>query len=88
MYTVHWGRGYLCAAVVMVYGLWRRVRLWRMGQPALRTDQIRPGGWAGYMLMPWARGATSPSLPGLMHSLIFYSFIRTFSLPRRWSHRL
>jgi Fe-S oxidoreductase len=32
MYPIHWSLVILCRALV-VYGLWRRVRLWRMGQP-------------------------------------------------------
>ncbi len=38
-YTVHWIIVILCG-MVMVYGLWRRVRLWRMGRPAMRTDHV------------------------------------------------
>ena len=36
MYTLHWALVLLCG-VLVVYGLWRRVRLWRMGRPADRT---------------------------------------------------
>jgi heterodisulfide reductase subunit C/nitrate reductase gamma subunit len=77
MYTVHWVVVILCG-VVMVYGLWRRVRLWRMGKPAMRTDQA--GRRVGRLLL-YALGQRrniSQPYPGLMHSLIFYGFIVFF----------
>jgi len=77
MYTVHWIVVILCG-MVMVYGLWRRVRLWRMGQPAMRTDQV--GRRLGRLLL-YALGQRrniSQPYPGLMHSLIFYGFIIFF----------
>ena len=77
MYTVHWIVVVLCG-MVMVYGLWRRVRLWRMGQAAMRTDQIdrRLGRLLLYAL--GQRRNISQAYPGLMHSLIFYSFVVFF----------
>ncbi len=67
----------LCGALV-VYGLWRRVRLWRMGQPAARTDQVgkRIGGLLLYGL--GQRRILSQPYPGLMHGLIFYGFVVFF----------
>jgi len=77
IYTVHWVVVILCG-VVMTYGLWRRVRLWRMGRPALRTGQV--GRRLGRLLL-YALGQRrniSQPYPGLMHSLIFYGFIVFF----------
>jgi len=77
MYPIHWALVILCGALV-VYGLWRRVRLWRMGQPAVRTDQIgrRIGGLLRYAL--GQRRILSQPYPGLMHGLIFFSFVAFF----------
>ncbi len=77
MYPVHWSLVILCGALV-VYGLWRRVRLWRMGQPTVRTDQIgkRIKGLLLYGL--GQRRILAEPYPGLMHGLIFYSFVVFF----------
>lgn len=77
MYPIHWALVILCGALV-VYGLWRRVRLWRMGRPAKRTDQLgrRLSGLLVYGLGQ-RRILAQPS-PGLMHSLIFYGFFAFF----------
>ena len=44
-YPSHWALVIFCGALV-VYGLWLRVRLWRMGGPAKRTERLdrRIGG--------------------------------------------
>ena len=77
MYALHWGMVIACGALV-VYGLWRRVRLWRMGRAANRTDQMgkRFGGLLLYAL--GQRRILSQAGPGLMHGLIFYGFVAFF----------
>lgn len=77
MYTLHWALVLVCGTL-MVYGLWRRVRLWRMGRPARRTDQIGPriGGLLLYGL--GQRRILAQAYPGLMHGLIFYGFVAFF----------
>lgn len=77
MYPIHWALVIL-AGMSVVYGLWRRVRLWRMGRPAARTDQIgrRIGGLLLYAL--GQRRVLSQAYPGLMHGLIFYGFVAFF----------
>ncbi len=74
MYPIHWALVILCGLLV-AYGLWRRVRLWRMGRPASRTDRLgaRLGGLLRYALGQW-RVLAQP-YPGLMHGLIFYGFL-------------
>lgn len=76
-YHLHWVITFLCGALV-VYGLWLRVRLWRMGQPALRTDHLgrRVGGLLLYGL--GQRRVLAQRYPGLMHGLIFYGFVVFF----------
>ena len=77
MYTIHWIVVIVCGALV-VYGLWRRVRLWREGGPALRTDRAgrRIGGLLLYALAQ--RRVLAQAYPGLMHGLIFYGFVVFF----------
>jgi Fe-S oxidoreductase/nitrate reductase gamma subunit len=77
LYPIHWAVVVFCGALV-VYGLWRRVRLWRMGGPAARTDQVgrRMGGLLLYAL--GQRRVLSQPYPGLMHGLIFYGFVAFF----------
>jgi Fe-S oxidoreductase/nitrate reductase gamma subunit len=77
MYPFHWVLVILCG-VLVVYGLWRRVRLWRMGRTAMRTDQVgkRIGGLLLYGL--GQRRILAQPYPGLMHGLIFYSFLAFF----------
>ncbi len=73
-YPIHWTLVILCGLLV-AYGLWRRIRLWRMGRPIHRTDRMgwRLGGLALYALGQWR--VFSQGYPGLMHGLIFYSFV-------------
>jgi uncharacterized membrane protein (UPF0182 family) len=77
MYAIHWVVVVICGALV-VYGLWRRVRLWRMGQPTARMDKVgkRDGGLLLYGL--GQRRILSQPYPGLMHGLIFFSFLAFF----------
>ena len=77
MYTLHWALVLTCG-VLMVYGLWRRARLWAMGRPALRTDQIgrRLLGLLFYGL--GQRRVLAQAYPGWMHGLIFYGFVAFF----------
>jgi Fe-S oxidoreductase/nitrate reductase gamma subunit len=77
LYPIHWALVIFCGALV-VYGLWRRVRLWRMGGAAVRTDQAgrRIGGLLLYAL--GQRRILSQPYPGLMHGLIFYGFVAFF----------
>lgn len=77
MYPIHWALVILCGAIV-VYGLWRRVRLWNMGRPAGRRDHAgrRLGGLLLYAL--GQRRVLAQAYPGLMHGLIFYGFFAFF----------
>ncbi len=77
MYTIHWVVVVLCGAL-LVYGLWRRIRLWREGGPVRRTDRAggRIGGLLLYALGQWR--VLSQRYPGLMHGLIFYGFVIFF----------
>jgi Fe-S oxidoreductase/nitrate reductase gamma subunit len=74
---VHWALVILCGFLV-AYGLWRRIRLWRMGRPARRTDHPgrRTGGLLLYAL--GQRRVLAQAYPGLMHGLIFYGFFAFF----------
>ncbi len=73
----HWALVILCGFLV-AYGLWTRIRLWRIGRPALRTDHLarRLGGLLLYAL--GQRRVLAQAYPGLMHGLIFYGFFAFF----------
>jgi Fe-S oxidoreductase/nitrate reductase gamma subunit len=77
MYTIHWILVIFCGALV-VYGLWRRVRLWRMGRPVNRLDNL--GARFGSLLVHGLgqRRILDQAYPGLMHGLIFYGFVAFF----------
>jgi Fe-S oxidoreductase/nitrate reductase gamma subunit len=77
MYAIHWAVAILCGALV-VYGLWRRVRLWREGRPVRRTERVgrRVGALLLYAL--GQRRVLEQAYPGLMHGLIFYGFVVFF----------
>ncbi len=72
IYPLHWSPVILCGALV-VYSLWRRIRLWRMGQPVTRTDRLRTRLGGLLLLGPGQRRILSQPYPGLRHALIFYS---------------
>jgi len=64
------------AMAAFAYGLWRRVRFWRAG----KADGERLGEWGRrfWLLVKELLGQTrvrGSRLPGVFHSLIFYSFL-------------
>jgi Fe-S oxidoreductase/nitrate reductase gamma subunit len=77
MYPFHWAFVIVCGALV-VYGLWRRVRLWRMGQSTVRTNHLRQRVGGLLLFALGQRRILSQAYPGLMHGLIFYSFVAFF----------
>lgn len=72
---------YITAAIaigVFVYGYWRRVRQWRQGQPATRTDH--PGERIKRVLL-YALGqlrVLAQRYAGIMHLGLFWGFILLF----------
>jgi len=77
MYSLHWALVVLCG-VLVVYGLWRRIRLWRMGRAAERTDRVGQRMGALLLFGLGQRRILSQAYPGLMHGLIFYGFVVFF----------
>jgi Fe-S oxidoreductase/nitrate reductase gamma subunit len=77
IYGLHWGLVILCG-ILVVFGLWRRVRLWRMGQPTVRTDQVGRRIGSLFLYALGQRRVLARTYPGLMHGLIFYSFVVFF----------
>ena len=60
------------------YGIWRRVRIWRLGKNAVRWD--RPGVRLRLMMVR-AFGHTNllkDRVPGIMHALMFFGFLILF----------
>lgn len=60
---------------ILGYGIWRRIRLWRLGKPVDRRDDP-PERWRS--LIRFGVGQTRvlrETYPGLMHVLIFWGFL-------------
>lgn len=66
------------ALAVLGYGLYRRIRLWKQGQPSLRFDHLgrRLGNVAKYVLAQ--AKVANEAYPGLMHVAIFAGFVILF----------
>src|SRR5205823_1615642 len=67
------------ALAVFAYGIWRRVRLWRLGAAVVRWD--RPGVRFRAMLVRAFGHANllKDRVPGIMHALIFFGFLVLFA---------
>jgi Fe-S oxidoreductase/nitrate reductase gamma subunit len=71
---------YMYATMVLAlgifgYGVWRRYRLWRLGQPVVRWDHPRE---RLRRLLVYGLGQASvlkDRLPGVMHGLIYFGFL-------------
>ena len=68
----------LLSFLILIYGLWRRTRVWLRGRPAMRSDRVaqRIGGMIsdGFVQL---RTLSQP-LPGLMHKGIFLGIVFLF----------
>ncbi len=64
----------LIAAVLLGYGIWRRVLLWRLGRPENRLDRIPRRIWGLVSEILGHRKQLRDIYPGLMHLFIFYGF--------------
>ncbi len=68
---------YLFAAAaigVMSYGIYQRVRLWRLGGGEMRTDNPVKRLWGVVDELLFHRRMLRDTYPGLMHLFIFYGF--------------
>ena len=68
---------YLLAAIaigVMSYGIYQRVRLWRLGGGELRTDNPVKRLWGVVDELVLHRRMLRDTYPGLIHLFIFYGF--------------
>ncbi len=66
------------ALLVFAYGVWRRLRIWRLGRRAVVWD--RPGARLRRLLAAIAHATLfRKRLPGLMHALIFFGFLILFA---------
>ncbi|OGO17284.1 MAG: hypothetical protein A2Z14_18700 [Chloroflexi bacterium RBG_16_48_8] len=68
----------LLTALVFIYGVWRRLRRWRMGKPERRTDQL--GSRLRSVIVQAIgqfRTAQDP-YPGIMHLTIFWGMVALF----------
>ncbi len=64
--------------VVLGYGLYRRMRLWRQGQPSLRFDYLGRRLWNVVRYVLGQAKVVNEAFPGLMHVSIFLGFLVLF----------
>jgi Fe-S oxidoreductase/nitrate reductase gamma subunit len=68
----------LIAVIVLILGIRKRIKLWKLGQPEKRTDQI----WTRIKSVLWfgfGHGRTLKELyPGIFHFLLFWGFVILF----------
>jgi Fe-S oxidoreductase/nitrate reductase gamma subunit len=65
-------------AVVFLYGMYRRYRLWMMGKPEKRTDQPKERLKSVWAYVMGHKRMLRDIYPGWMHLLIFYGFLVPF----------
>lgn len=66
------------ALAVFVCGVVRRVRMWRMGAPAVRTDAPVARGWKMALDTFTQRLVLREIAPGVGHALLFFGFVVLF----------
>jgi Fe-S oxidoreductase/nitrate reductase gamma subunit len=68
----------LVAVIILILGIRKRIKLWRLGQPEKRTDQI----WTRIKSVLWFGFGHSRTLketyPGIFHFLLFWGFVILF----------
>jgi Fe-S oxidoreductase/nitrate reductase gamma subunit len=62
----------LLAILVFTYGVFRRVRRWRMGRPERRTDRLGTRVMSVLTQAVGQRRTTQSAYPGIMHLMIFW----------------
>jgi Fe-S oxidoreductase/nitrate reductase gamma subunit len=66
------------ALLVFAYGVWRRLRIWRLGRRAVVWDRV--GARLRRLLAATAHATLlRKRLPGFMHALIFFGFVILFA---------
>ena len=64
----------LLALCFMFWGIWKRVRLWRLGHSEIRTDQMPRRIYGLFSEVFTHKKQLRDIYPGLMHLFIFYGF--------------
>jgi len=65
----------LIVIIIFIYGLVQRTRLWRMGKPENRLDQIPKRIWSVLSYGFFHRRILKEPYPGIMHLFIFWGFL-------------
>jgi len=63
---------------IFAYGFYRRYRLWRLGRPEVRWDQLKERLWSLLAYGFGHRRILRDPYPGLMHFLVFWGFVVLF----------
>ena len=68
----------LLTVLVFAYGVFRRVRRWRFGQPERRTDQLGTRLWSVLVQAVGQLRTTQDMYAGVMHLMIFWGMAALF----------
>ncbi|MCS5635666.1 MAG: heterodisulfide reductase-related iron-sulfur binding cluster [Myxococcota bacterium] len=68
----------VAAVGILVRGAWRRVQLWRKGQPEQRTDRLAERFKGLLVEIFGQRRQLRDPFPGVAHLMIFYGFLGAF----------
>jgi len=66
---------FLISVVIFAYGLNKRIKLWRLGQPDYRWDDLPKRIWDTLAELLGHRSLLREKFPGLMHLFIFWGFL-------------
>ncbi len=68
----------IASSAVMVFGIWRDVRRWRLGRPVRRDDQLLARMSDFVQQIFGQKKVLRDRVPGIMHTMIFYGFLALF----------
>jgi Fe-S oxidoreductase/nitrate reductase gamma subunit len=66
---------FLIALGFMVYGYWRRLRLWKLGQPENRWQDVAAGIKDLFVYGIFQKRILKEAYPGVMHAFILWGFL-------------
>ncbi len=70
--------GLAVALAAFGYGLYRRIRIWRQGQPSLRFNHLGRRLWNVVVYVLGQVKVANEAFPGIMHLSIFFGFLVLF----------
>jgi hypothetical protein len=68
----------LIVTAIFIYLLVRKIKVWRLGQPEVRTDKIGKRIWGIVQYVFLQVKLLKEKIPGLSHLLLFWGFVVLF----------